>query len=611
MMKFKHMLTLFMILVFMSLSVVNSFALVKDYSINKIDDTLEQRLKDIDDDEKITVSIWFNDIDYNDVYYSVVESLNKKRINNDALDSCVKLAFDAQDLALEDIQRFSSVNTEDFNLVLQEKRVITSEKYTQFNNQQVEDIKDLLNDSLQSDSIVFISRYSPNIELTLTKDQIQSITRLSNVVSVNSISELSRCMDENIENTGYQINPKFYDVVGIPTVRDAFGLTGRNMKVGMLEYGGLVNTTAITTNEIYHVYGKGTKNDIHASTVAKIMVGNIDGYVGAIPNAELYYASCNKKIENLKPAIEALIDEGVTAINCSFGFASSHNLYSDIAKWYDHVSTQHSVHMILAAGNFGVDGVCSDNMSYNAIVVGNCYNCGEIFNESSYNTVANTAYKPDIVAPGVNIFVLPSYQADSGTSFSAPLVTSAVIQLAEINPVLCSSPTLMKALLLSSSKITDAMLEEPMISTPNNSTIAFSREYGAGMLRVDRAYTAIHDKGYYFNGTATPELSSFTYSKNITKSVGKTVRVCLTWDKITNVSGNHSNSILTEAQLDTFRLKITTPSGVLYSSDYLYDNKQMISFVSTENGVYNFTVERISATTSNNEIDYAIAFSIN
>ena len=77
MMKFKHMLTLFMILVFMSLSVVNSFALVKDYSINKIDDTLEQRLKDIDDDEKITVSIWFNDIDYNDVYYSVVESLNK------------------------------------------------------------------------------------------------------------------------------------------------------------------------------------------------------------------------------------------------------------------------------------------------------------------------------------------------------------------------------------------------------------------------------------------------------------------------------------------------------------------------------------------------------
>ena len=117
--------------------------------------------------------------------------------------------------------------------MLQEKRVITSEKYTQFNNQQVEDIKDLLNDSLQSDSIVFISRYSPNIELTLTKDQIQSITRLSNVVSVNSISELSRCMDENIENTGYQINPKFYDVVGIPTVRDAFGLTGRNMKVGM------------------------------------------------------------------------------------------------------------------------------------------------------------------------------------------------------------------------------------------------------------------------------------------------------------------------------------------------------------------------------------------
>ncbi|MBQ4104945.1 MAG: hypothetical protein IJC86_00970 [Clostridia bacterium] len=42
---------------------------------------------------------------------------------------------------------------------------------------------------------------------------------------------------------------------------------------------------------------------------------------------------------------------------------------------------------------------------------------------------------------------------------------------------------------------------------------------------------------------------------------------------------------------------------------YPYDNKQMISFVSTENGTYTFELQRMT-TTSNTIIDYSLAYSV-
>lgn len=165
------------------------------------------------------------------------------------------------------------------------------------------------------------------------------------------------------------------------------------MKVGMLESQGIINPNLVTTytTKIHKVSSTPYPYTNHATTVAKLMVGYLDGYCGAIPNANLYHDSYNKSyigngvfVYNIKQRIESLIDNNVTAINCSFNVGEQGNVYGDYARWYDHVSIQHNVHLVLTASNYGINGVPDSNMSYNAIVVGNCNNNGIISSTSSY-----------------------------------------------------------------------------------------------------------------------------------------------------------------------------------------------------------------------------------
>lgn len=623
----------------------NSTDYLSEENNSKIDSILEKVLAEANNNDIIPVSIWFTDISHEIIKDKVEEEMTSDiesgRISQEAIDLVFfddlksdVLESQPDSTVYDDCKELAeSVSTEQAMEIISCERRISSELYSKRNSEHISDIMRLLSlsDEEISSSLLYSCKYAPNIDICLTKEQIFSVVENVDIsciyyldpdIKICSNSNTDEDIEENdgLRNDSEEIfDTTFYNVTGINTARDAWRLNGYGMKVGMLEYDGIIDTSKISTHtsQIHKVSTTPYSESDHANTVAKLMVGYLDGYIGAIPNADLYYDSFDSNDNNnnysiIKQRIEELIDEKVTAINCSFCVYSysTFNTYGDLAKWYDHVSVQHNVHLIIASGNFGSTGVPFSNMSYNAVVVGNCYNDGLIRHTSSYCNSAPSPYKPDLVAPGVNIHVIPNYTA-SGTSFSAPLVTAAVIQLSQCSAILLSNPRLMKSLLISSTKITNGMSNDPMYSIVGDDDIAYSRRYGAGLLYVPNAYVAFHDKGYYQTGLLSKYGSSVIFQKYLKRTVGKTVRVCLTWDKLCTLDEPHSSSSVNENQLDTILLKVTTPDGVEYTSAYEYDNKQMVTFIPQANGYYQFELYRITDVIStNNKVNYAVTWSV-
>ncbi len=509
-------------------------------------------------------------------------------------------------------EHYKDITVEDFQYISSKKRETFRDEYKNLNKIYINELNKVLEDN--EIKYNFVSKYAPNIEVELSKKEILKVAKLTTVdeiylVDTYSNIYTSKNMEQNLTiDDELVLDHTYFNVTGLSTARDAFGLTGAGMKVGVIEWEDKLFTEKFDNENITILQQGNAEDDCHSSQVCGLMISNRTDFVGAIPESHLYYSANGN---NTKSSIEEMMDYGVNAINCSFSsyIASNlYNTYTDDAKWYDHIATQHNLHIILSSGNEGSSGV-PINMSYNAIVVGNCDQSGSIANDSSHVNIDESSYKPDIVAPGFNL-AMPFYTYGYGTSVSAPLVTSAVIQLCQASPILASNPTLMKALLLSSSNITNGMQNEPVFSTTNSGTIALSKKYGAGRLNVSKAYESFVTKGNYISSTFSSNSTGAIFNRNITKVANKTIRFCLTWDKYNTINGEHNSNSINSSPLDNLRLTVVTPSGTIYSSNYMYDNKQMITFSATENGYYSIRVYREGSSNSSNSVDYSISYSI-
>lgn len=525
------------------------------------------------------------------------------------------------------------------------EREVAAKMYQEHNQSVLDKIMRSTRDLDKSESQIkldYVCKYAPNADMVLTKAQILNLIQYEDVNAVNYRSTNDTAIpyeeEEDIElvqtearsSAVAEYDTSYYTVTGLDTARDVFGLSGIGVHIGMIESEGLVSTALLGKPVDNISITNKQQTTTHATKVAQIMIGEytevdengneIEVFTGAVPMATLHATRTGGDVSKLKVAAEVLIDAGATIITSSCGYYEegvNSFYYSDAAKWYDYISINRNVHFSLCSGNAQPNRPVQpphSNNAYNAVVVGNCDNSGQIYvgtyGNSLYNTESTASYKPDIVAPGTAIHtteLLDTLGGLYGTSFSTPMVASAMAQLSQASPVLRTCPTLMKAVLLSSSKITPSMSTEPMISANNTSDIAYSRPYGAGMLSVTNAYTAFVTKGNYVKSSFAPPSGVIIQKKNITKSIEKTVRVCVTWEKMSTIN---ENSVVNSAPLDNMTLYVTTPSGTTYSSSYPYDNKQMISFVSTENGEYTIMMVREGSTTSNQISEYAIAWSV-
>ncbi|WP_371246116.1 S8 family serine peptidase [Mycoplasmopsis agassizii] len=129
--------------------------------------------------------------------------------------------------------------------------------------------------------------------------------------------------------------------------------TRKRVKVGVLEYGGLVRKDAIiySSDDIHVEEGP---ISLHANEVAEIIIGQ----QGINPYASLY-SDWLQGWNGHKGAIERLVSKGVTIINNSWeeGDLSKeieYTSYNDNAIWLDNfINANPEVVFIKAAGNRG------------------------------------------------------------------------------------------------------------------------------------------------------------------------------------------------------------------------------------------------------------------
>lgn len=596
----------------------------KNVNEEKIDVVLQTKLDGLGNDDIIPVSLWFEEIDYDKVNNEVIDI-----VDNEVSDAVLSiLEANGDDRTLLDLQSREVKKTieEQKQDSLDMQKAIEAERDISSRKQLLENESNY--DKLFSEDkpeIIYTCKYAPNIDLYLSKAQIYEVANSSEVTKLYYADPtINLTTDEEVQTSDSNEiaeYPTYFNVTGISSSKSVFGLYGAGVNVGIYD-GDFSRTDDVTYFARSNIKGTCISDDAyveknnysHGSMVACIIGGTKKDsagkiiYEGAAPYSNLYLTGGEGY--TYKQSIEYLISQGCNVINASVsvGYEGSYNTYNEFSAWVDHVSTYHKVTLVLSAGNKGKQGVSNLNMSSNAITVGNCNIKDVLDDDSSYSSAIDLPYKPDIVAPGVNIHTPAG--TSSGTSFSAPMVTGAVAQFCQLSAVLRNNPNLIKALLISSSKRTSVMRENAIESKPLTISTAIDRKYGSGILNTMNMYVSFHDYNYYQTGQIDKYDKTVNLTQHLSVKNSKMVRIAIVWDRIGVItSDNHSENNGITVKNDNIAVRITAPDGTYYDSVSNGDTKVLFSFPATNaSGDYKIEMTRLSYSGSN--INYAVSCSV-
>ncbi|MGQ9851762.1 MAG: S8 family peptidase, partial [Aggregatilineaceae bacterium] len=195
--------------------------------------------------------------------------------------------------------------------------------------------------------------------------------------------------------------------------------------------------------------------DWHASLVASAAASNHNTYRGMAPGARIMSAGISGP--NRQHDIDALIwalDNGAEVINTSYGWCTGNTQMDTIDRAFDHYARARNRLMVVAAGNNDVrcqfDFVMSPAKGWNVLSVGayDDHNDANWGNDTMpvWSAWINPASpngdreKPEVVAPGVDIVgigldgqFVTDPNLNTGTSFSAPQVSGLAALLMHRN----------------------------------------------------------------------------------------------------------------------------------------------------------------------------------
>lgn len=614
-----------------SIACMTTFA-SENKSDAKIDYELRNKINALsdNDEEKIPVSVWFKQD----------ENKNIDLIKAKLLDSLSSDFTDLIEIALNiksDIKGIDGdVKSREENIeqsklmqkVIELKRSIES-SIVKHNNKVM--IQKLNNNKLvsfnSSEDLIYTSSFLPNVEMYLTKKDIEVLSLKSDIDYIYCKPELQENLNDkklsrdeislqsiyddydHPENFGNFLNP-----TGLGTTRDAFGLYGGNVKIGICDqfYGSRKSVARYFTNSPFGGYqSKNIFSDMavprHGDTVSEILAGQYkddDGkiyYKGIVPYAKLYLASAGDvgENDNYKTAFEYLASQGCSVINMSRSIGSDgYSKYGDTAKWLDDFIVKYNINVVASAGNSSNTGVTSGKMSYNAIIVGSCDKNGKLAQKSSYSNSNSKAFKPDITAYGVNVSVPTVPYGASGTSYAAPMVTGLVAQMCQLSADLRANPTLMKAVVINSSRRKDILNSDDYLSKIGSSSYPVNHKYGIGVMFAPDAYIMVDHYNYFNVGKMNSDENVVELEQKISAMKNnKLVRIVL------NVKNNYPT-----LPLETIKLQVTSPSGDTYISQYKYDTKQVVSIKPGTSGIYKIKLVRLNGTNYN--LDYALSYNV-
>lgn len=494
---------------------------------------------------------------------------------------------------------------------IMQKRQIAQAIYLEENNAVAKEI------AKQGAEVKFISKYSPLIICNVTFNEALSVAKNANVVSMEN-------GNTKFENTMAVSS----NTISVPYIQNFFqNLTAEGIKLGMIElehpsYTGASFDGYLTDNKITRrnppAISNPSANVAHANLVAAIMIGKDSGIA---KDFEHFYSATVLYETDIYASTEWMLDQGVNIINYSIApINGSNSEYDDMAKWFDHIAYNHSVHCVLASGNYLADNVSNMAMAYNVITVGAIddnetvsrtddkiwenYEQGSNTptSGSSYNlTKNNVAFKPDICAPGCTINIPNAdftYQTTNdtlnmedtcGTSFAAPHVAGVVAILCSYSPTLLTKQALMKSILLSSVSQFNRRYD-----TENNLTSY--RVYGSGIVN---AYNAIYliGSGKYVNSSITSSQTSKSYSLGALQA-NKTTSITLAFLKrVRYSSSTHLNpSNVAESDLANLNIYVYKASDLntpIVSSVNLNSNVEKIVFTPTSTEEYVVVIKKI------------------
>lgn len=539
--------------------------------------------------DKIPVSIWTDEIDA-----AEVEELALK-----------KTGFNKASIrALVEQGKGDTVTLDDVNEYIAVERKLYAEKQQSANKKFAEKYTFLNEAKTQKDA--YVCSYAPMIVVSLTKSQIETLAKDS---VVNTMYYSPRT--EYVEQMAVSL-----PLINANYTRDTLRYTGSGVKVGIVERG-IPSTIDIPLNTvIVDYYPDDAEYSEHAQAVAEIIASNKAPLRGIAPDVDMYCAQVFDDIEFIQ-GVEWLITKGVSVINIS-GALDTTGYYGEYDRWADHIAHNHSVHLVIAAGNETDNSsggvVTSPGLAYNAITVGAINDGGTATNLSddvlctfsSYiersavinGVITKAANKPDVVASGLALFTssFPDGQFEpermvSGTSFSAPHVTGVVAQLIQQYPSLAVLQDLMKAML------TAAISHDYISYTPYQTSLF--EKYGAGLVDA-KACSEISYRGTFVSSTFTAAQSNYTktYTFNATTSDNK-IRVSLAWLKSVWFSGSDHLSNTTpgtNAPLANLDLIIVRPNGTelpmcQYENYDLNTNLVIIEFDPEVYGYGTYTVK--------------------
>lgn len=584
-------------------SIIISMAENKVHWKDKIDENIyaEAAEKDV----VIPVYIWLTDVDHEEVIAETENTLGYGEADLEVVDEDISeelaaaicsLSEKEDDSVADELQEYMQktekkrkAEKEKTDKYISEKRNNYKEKYNKKSKDFLEKAK------ISEDDIIFRSQYAPMIIAELTIKQIEKVAKSDEVTDISLYEEfiaspqaVTATMDEVKSSTNID---KIHDI----------GLTGSGVKVGIYDSGNFGDDSELPANRFTIVYEDenavyDTDNEkYHINRVSKICSGN----KGIAPESDCYVISSKSFAY---PMVEELITEGVQVINHSSVF-SFELLYENFEKWIEHITSQHNVSFVQAAGNES-GNIGSPGLAYNVITVGG-YNNNATYS-SSDDTIffgscyINTGYceKPDVLA---NAYAFGKY----GTSFSAPFVSGLIALMLELRPSLAAYPQAIKAILLAS-------CHHKAASSPTETMVqGITEKQGAGVVDAYRAIS-ITGRGNYGIREIGSGVTNTEVKFNVPKLYGATgLNISISWLKNNSISySNHNTNTVTEDNIHIHNLNLSVLSGSTVVGSGVKENSSTeMVYISNPTAKTTYTAQITKADNVNTSVKVAYAWS--
>lgn len=478
-----------------------------------ISDTLHKRLDETDDNERIPVTI------------ELTDNVDLENVEQRAL---ARAQISPAELAIMnvDTSTFSEeVNEAHQKMILELHDEITAEKHAILKDHYTNKNSAFLTSAgLSKEEYGSIGIFTPFISnIMLTPVQIRKLSANPNVVYIDFVGDIADSDFDSVNNTYRIIN-------GNVAVDD--GYTGTGIRVGLVESG--APKTGIMGNDAKNIFNT---NSAEQSEHAALTSGIIKKMA---PGCTILARATTTGMAVVDD-IESLINNyNVHVINLSYGALSS-GVYTARSRRLDQVVKNTGVSIVVSSGNGDpAKGYVNDlGLAPNVITVGAVASAGTnpgatgAYIQTSYSIYResiSTVNKPDVCAPGnISMYSLIA----EGTSFAAPHVTGAIVQMIARNSGLRDKPQTLKAALMASASYNARSSMSYVTNT------RASNQEGAGVIDAGFCYrVAQNGRRAHFDAT----VNSASFEQNVYCDYTKLpFRIACAWEassvgSVTNVS---------------------------------------------------------------------------